>query len=450
MHLLKKIIYLFCFLFATESFAKKEALIVGVADYKETNSDLPGIDIDVKNMNTLLKSLGFKVRVLINDQSMELEKYLQMYSHSLDNKDTFVFYFSGHGSYIVDQNGDERDGQDETIVLSDGKNDYHYLDDELNYRLNQIKAKKMILFDSCHSGTANRGESNLKAKTIPAGNVLLYNKATDINAQKKEGEFIVFSASKDKEQSRASQSGSLFTSELYTILSSKEGKVKTFSTLQNETTINIVNRCKRSKVNPHHPNLSASDDRLKQMSILNYLEIEKKLEPEIIEIKKRDLQSELNFLFDDDTLPKLTLLNMQKKYRVGEKVSFSFDTNGLEGYLTILYVEKDDITILYPNPKSVSEAIGGKYTFPKDFGNFHLETYKNCIDCKGEQTTIYILLTSKQLENIEEKTRKKILSFRKNSTTSEIVSKAVKIVTKDEKKEFGYQVAIGKYEFVVY
>jgi hypothetical protein len=443
----KKIIYLFCLILVTQSFAKKEALVVGVSDYKAQNSDLPGIEMDVETMHNLLSSWGFNVTTLMNKKSINLENYLQMYANTLTKDDTFVFYFSGHGSYIIDQNGDEADGQDETIVLSDGKSDYHYLDDELNYRLNQIKAKKLILFDSCHSGTANRGASKLTPKTIPSEKVLeVYAKNKSRITSDKEGTFVVLSASKDKEQSRASQTGSLFTTELNKVLTNNHGKDNDFLTLQNETTINIVNRCKRSKVNPHHPNLSASDKALEKMSIYKYLSVDEvaKVHPK----DGQDLEAQLNAMFNDRGISKISLTENKDNYAIGDKVCFRLDTKRKEGYLTILYVEKDEVTVLYPNRIKSTEKIGGTYHFPKDFGNFHLEAYKNCRECKPEKTTVYLLLTPKPFVNIEEQTAEKLLSFKRDSEASKVMSKAVKIV--EENKEADYELAIGKYEFFVH
>jgi len=46
--------------------------------------------------------------------------------------------------------------------------------------------------------------------------------------------------------------------------------------------------------------------------------------------------------------------------------------------------------------------------------------------------------------------RKKLLSFEKNSATSKIVSKAVGVVYEEENSRTNDGFAIGKYEFVVY
>jgi hypothetical protein len=63
-----------------------------------------------------------------------------------------VFVYSGHGSNVLDKNGDEVDGQDEQIVSLDLKT---ISDDELNgaFKLFPSNVKITTIFDSCYSGT---------------------------------------------------------------------------------------------------------------------------------------------------------------------------------------------------------------------------------------------------------------------------------------------------------
>ena len=72
---------------------------------------------------------------------------------------TVLIYYSGHGSRTPDRNGDEQDGYDETIVPWDyGTKHQFIVDDELHRWLSLLNADKVILiFDSCHSGTMERG-----------------------------------------------------------------------------------------------------------------------------------------------------------------------------------------------------------------------------------------------------------------------------------------------------
>lgn len=75
-----------------------------------------------------------------------------------DNIDgnTLFFYFSGHGSQIQDNNGDEVDNQDEFICLQNATYLEILTDDEiydLLLKRNTKNCKLWCLFDSCHSGT---------------------------------------------------------------------------------------------------------------------------------------------------------------------------------------------------------------------------------------------------------------------------------------------------------
>lgn len=84
-------------------------------------------------------------------------------------EDTVVVYFSGHGSSIPDRHPiDEADGRDELIVLYPGaqkgmsteamiNQKILVVDDEINSLVKKIPARKKILIvDSCHSGTVSK------------------------------------------------------------------------------------------------------------------------------------------------------------------------------------------------------------------------------------------------------------------------------------------------------
>ncbi|MGH9901262.1 MAG: caspase family protein, partial [Pyrinomonadaceae bacterium] len=74
-----------------------------------------------------------------------------------------VFLFSGHGSRVPDQDDDENDPWDETIVPYDSRTakGFDIRDDEIDdlfAELGQYSSNVTFIFDSCHSGTASRGE----------------------------------------------------------------------------------------------------------------------------------------------------------------------------------------------------------------------------------------------------------------------------------------------------
>jgi len=141
----------------------KIALIIGI-NYIGTSAQLFGCIHDAMNVkNTLMDHYDYQDEniTLITDQTdikptkdnilCELMKLLTKVYSSNEITNVWISY-SGHGSYILDKNGDENDGRDEVIVSSDLK---FIPDDVLNHVINliQLKVKCVCLFDSCHSGT---------------------------------------------------------------------------------------------------------------------------------------------------------------------------------------------------------------------------------------------------------------------------------------------------------
>ena len=175
--------------------APKFALLVGVNEYKlypkNKVRNLNGTNNDVELMKNLLVDIyGFRyekdspaspIKTLLNaDASQQgirdafrsqiienAKKYKE--SAKVDPKDgaTVVFYYSGHGAKLADDNGDESDGIDETIMPSDtntSRDDNKDIrDDEFGSWLNELKnytTNITLIFDSCHSGTVTRGGNN--------------------------------------------------------------------------------------------------------------------------------------------------------------------------------------------------------------------------------------------------------------------------------------------------
>jgi hypothetical protein len=72
--------------------------------------------------------------------------------------DLLVFYYSGHGSQMVDTSGDEIDKRDETICPHDFAKAGMIKDDDLRAIISKLPAgvSLEVLLDSCHSGTGTR------------------------------------------------------------------------------------------------------------------------------------------------------------------------------------------------------------------------------------------------------------------------------------------------------
>lgn len=73
----------------------------------------------------------------------------------INNLECFIFFYSGHGTFIKDQSMDEKDSRDECIVPSDYQIAGFITDDEINSILKQFNpnTKLIGILDCCFSGT---------------------------------------------------------------------------------------------------------------------------------------------------------------------------------------------------------------------------------------------------------------------------------------------------------
>ncbi len=148
---------------------KKLALCIGINDYPGTGSDLSGCINDANDWGTLLKQKGFTVKILLN-KSATRKKILESLVSIIDQAekgDSIVLQYSGHGTYIPDEDNDELDGTDECLCPYDLRTAGPITDDELNEIFTSKKngVKLVLLSDSCHSGTVTRFA---EVKTPPA------------------------------------------------------------------------------------------------------------------------------------------------------------------------------------------------------------------------------------------------------------------------------------------
>lgn len=143
----------------------KKALLIGI-NYTtlENKLQLKGCISDSYKMKELITiHYGFNEEniILLNDD-VEDTKYLptrtnilrelyELKKHSLE--DEVWIYYSGHGSYIRDVNGDEEGNYDSVMMPLDYRKRGYILDDQLYRILKDCKSKTVIIFDSCHSGT---------------------------------------------------------------------------------------------------------------------------------------------------------------------------------------------------------------------------------------------------------------------------------------------------------
>ena len=181
----------------------KKALLIGI-NYTGSQYQLSGCINDMININSKLTSqFGFiqnNIQLLTDDTSIKPIKsnILTYFKNLLINStsgDQLFFAFSGHGSNILDRNGDEQDGYDEMIVSKDLQG---IIDDDLKILIQQYLKKDVnlfMLFDCCHSGTI----IDLKYQYLDSNN---YDNST-INTKTSEtnGNIIMISGCMDKQTS---------------------------------------------------------------------------------------------------------------------------------------------------------------------------------------------------------------------------------------------------------
>lgn len=142
----------------------KKALLVGI-NYRNTPYELYGCINDTKNIQTLLQNkFDYKNFNLLTDNTSikpTKQNIIKELTNLLVNSkagDNLFFLFSGHGSYMVDKNGDELDSRDEVIFPIDGSNNAnsYITDDEIRKIIdNNLKpdTNLFMIFDACFSGT---------------------------------------------------------------------------------------------------------------------------------------------------------------------------------------------------------------------------------------------------------------------------------------------------------
>ena len=156
----------------------KRALLVGISDYQCINkyggwNNIHGKN-DIDMLNTTLKKCGVSVSCLYDREATKagISKALNVLASQCKVGDIVYLHFSTHGQPFEDDNGDEDDGWDESIVPVDAPIEYtkgkyegenHLIDDELHKFCTRIrkaigtKGMLYVVIDACHAGKASMG-----------------------------------------------------------------------------------------------------------------------------------------------------------------------------------------------------------------------------------------------------------------------------------------------------
>lgn len=138
----------------------KYALCIGINDYPGTDSDLSDCVNDANDWAAVLKTKGFVTSKLFDKQATgkNIRAAIEATVAKAQNGDLVVIQYSGHGSYVPDEDGDDPDGTDECICPYDIRGKGPITDDELFdlYSAKKQGVKLLVISDSCHSGSVAR------------------------------------------------------------------------------------------------------------------------------------------------------------------------------------------------------------------------------------------------------------------------------------------------------
>eukprot|EP00854_Cymbomonas_tetramitiformis_P019007 gene19007-22724_t len=140
------------------------ALLIGI-NYVGSNAELKGCHNDVVAMKTYLISQGFReedMKIYMDDGIHENPTYdnivaaFEWLVETFRAGDNLFFHYSGHGGNEPDDNGDEKDGRDETLIPVDYQQRGQIRDDLIYQQLVVALPAGVQLtacMDCCHSGT---------------------------------------------------------------------------------------------------------------------------------------------------------------------------------------------------------------------------------------------------------------------------------------------------------
>lgn len=158
----------FFVMFSQPIHAEQHAILVGVWDYENPNLQLDAPPNDLELMEALLSAHGVtqaRMHILANPNKAQIQRKFRELSQRLTPSDSLLFYFSGHGTQIIDKlgtfPGDEAKGRypdrnDEALLPVDAdlaSPKTYLLDDELNTLLQELPTRRVsCIIDTCYSG----------------------------------------------------------------------------------------------------------------------------------------------------------------------------------------------------------------------------------------------------------------------------------------------------------
>jgi len=171
---------------------KRLALIIGASDYQFT-SKLRNPVNDVISMGNVLSKLGFEIVMLKNPTYKDFKLALNEFSKSLNDYDSGLFYFAGHGiqvkglNYLIPIDANP---------LSENQVEFECINANqiLSLMSDAINETNFIILDACRTNpfkrSWNRSQTveGLSYMSAPYGTLIAYSTAPDKTASDGEGE----------------------------------------------------------------------------------------------------------------------------------------------------------------------------------------------------------------------------------------------------------------------
>ncbi len=143
------------------------AMGANTGNLTKTSSDLENFS---QTMQQHFRMPDSQVCELPNVFKTELEDALQSLNEHLAADDLVILYFSGHGTFIKDNDGDEKDGWDEILVTFDShcktpvKDEDGLRDDYFVKLVNELRSDRVLtVMDSCFASGMFLGPSRSNA-----------------------------------------------------------------------------------------------------------------------------------------------------------------------------------------------------------------------------------------------------------------------------------------------
>ena len=394
--LLSYLLWLLLMLLATVSGARGEdrALLIGVGRYAQFDEKLDGVSLDIDMMREFAHLLGFKdqaIKVLEHEYA-STEKVHSAIENWLINgvgpQDRVLFYFSGHGSQIPDENNDENDQFDEVLLLYDVAIRAQsrprtltgvLVDDDLNTMLARMQSRNiLVILDACHSGSATRSlRLSPRSISVNDAQVKFFSYSPHIQARDGQGSFdvldpetsgeisghyVAITACRDDEKTIATAQGSIFTLGLRQAIRSAAmaGINITPEELQRRTTKFIQQEIQSGAI-AFHPQIAGN-------------KILQKRPLELVPLASGSgfVSTEMKKLVYKSNATVWIKLN-KTCFEIGDVLKISVWIPEA-GHLNIISVDsKDQATVLFPNQFHTDSAVSrGKLSIPDGHMNFEM------------------------------------------------------------------------------